>query len=756
MGKRFSVIRRIVLVLLLGWPGLPLPAQAELGARRVLVLTSYGDGRPGVEDLLQGFMTTLSQGGLSVEQVFTENLDLERAHDAAFRRSLAQTLRIKYGRLPMDLVYVVEQPALDFTLQELPAVTREAPIVLVRAVLPVGAGRAGRRFVRQLISYDLDGTLHRAMDLFPGTRKVLFVAGSTESDRAILAQALRVMDPWKGRVACEDTAALTLEQIKARVRQPDPGTVIVVLPVNRDAAGRTLVQMETAILVAATAGAPVFTLWDNPVGKGAVGGSITNFTDVGRQAAKFALDLMAGRAALAAPVTDLPARSTAKFDWAQIERWRGDPAGLPRDSVFINRPATLWQQYRRPVIAAALFLLAQTLLIALLLLQRRLRSLAQERLRESEERFRILLEQAPEAIIVYDPVANQVVDANANAERLFGVSREQLRRSGFLPFYAAEQPGGREAAELLAESMGRILAGTPLLGERAIHSADGRELLCEIRAVGLPSGRQPLIRASFIDITERKAAEAEVLRLNEELEQRVQDRTAKLEAAGKEMEAFSYSVSHDLRAPLRSIDGFSQALLEDHLEQLDEAGRHHLARIRRGVQRMGQIIDDLLRLSRLDRAGLSPEEMDFSALCRKVVDELAGADPGRRVEVAIQPGVTLFADRTLMQVVLENLIGNAWKFTRLRPDPRLGMGETATAQGERAWFIRDNGAGFDPAHAGKLFEPFQRLHPEAEFEGTGIGLAIVQRIIRRHGGRVWAEAEPGAGATFCFTLPGRH
>jgi signal transduction histidine kinase len=623
MGKRFSVIRRIVLVLLLGWPGLPLPAQAELGARRVLVLTSYGDGRPGVEDLLQGFMTTLSQGGLSVEQVFTENLDLERAHDAAFRRSLAQTLRIKYGRLPMDLVYVVEQPALDFTLQELPAVTREAPIVLVRAVLPVGAGRAGRRFVRQLISYDLDGTLHRAMDLFPGTRKVLFVAGSTESDRAILAQALRVMDPWKGRVACEDTVALTLEQIKARVRQPDPGNVIVVLPVNRDAAGRTLVQMETAILVAATAGAPVFTLWDNPVGKGAVGGSITNFTDVGRQAATFALDLMAGRAALAAPVTDLPARSTAKFDWAQIERWRGDPAGLPRDSVFINRPATLWQQYRRPVIAAALFLLAQTLLIALLLLQRRLRSLAQERLRESEERFRILLEQAPEAIIVYDPVANQVVDANANAERLFGVSREQLRRSGFLPFYAAEQPGGREAAELLAESM-------------------------------------------------------------------------------------------------------------------------------------GQIIDDLLRLSRLDRAGLSPKEMDFSALCRKVVDELAGADPGRRVEVAIQPGVTLFADRTLMQVVLENLIGNAWKFTRLRPDPRLGMGETATAQGERAWFIRDNGAGFDPAHAGKLFEPFQRLHPEAEFEGTAIGLAIVQRIIRRHGGRVWAEAEPGAGATFCFTLPGRH
>lgn len=256
------------------------------------------------------------------------------------------------------------------------------------------------------------------------------------------------------------------------------------------------------------------------------------------------------------------------------------------------------------------------------------------------------------------------------------------------------------------------------------------------------------------DITERKAAEARIIQAKDELEQRVRERTAQLEAANQEMEAFSYSVSHDLRAPLRSIEGFSQVLLEDYRSQLDDNGRHHLDRIQNGTRRMGQIIDDLLRMSRLDRKVLEPAPLELSGLCRMVVDGLQSSTPGRRVEVSIQPGMKAQADASLMRVALENLFGNAWKFTSRCPEPRIEAGEMVSPSGEEVFFIRDNGAGFDMAYAGKLFNAFQRMHLASDFDGTGIGLAIVKRIIERHGGRIWAEAEPGNGAAFFFTLPG--
>jgi light-regulated signal transduction histidine kinase (bacteriophytochrome) len=229
-------------------------------------------------------------------------------------------------------------------------------------------------------------------------------------------------------------------------------------------------------------------------------------------------------------------------------------------------------------------------------------------------------------------------------------------------------------------------------------------------------------------------------------------RTAALEAANRELEAFSYSVSHDLRAPLRGVEGFSLALLEDCGEQLDATGRNYLSRIRTGVRRMEQIIEDLMNLAHINRAELNLAEADLSGLCGEVLGELAAADPSRRVEVTIQPGLTAQADDRLLRVMLENLLGNAWKFTSKRQEARIEVGATADPDGGRAFFIRDNGAGFDMAYQDKLFRTFQRLHRGDEFEGTGIGLAIVQRIVHRHGGKVWAEGELGKGAGFFFSL----
>ncbi len=261
------------------------------------------------------------------------------------------------------------------------------------------------------------------------------------------------------------------------------------------------------------------------------------------------------------------------------------------------------------------------------------------------------------------------------------------------------------------------------------------------------------------DIEEQKRTEQalqdnqrQVQKLNAELELRVIERTAELAAANKELEAFSYSVSHDLRAPLRSIDGFSQALLEDYAESIDAQGQNYLQRVRAASQRMAQLIDDMLNLARVSRGDMRREQIDLSRMVREVSEQLHREEPERAVEVIIADNINARGDARLLRIALENLLGNAWKFTSKQRSARIEFGVREGDAGEDVFFVRDDGAGFDMAYSDKLFGAFQRLHSASEFEGTGIGLATVQRIIHRHGGRIRAESEVDRGATFYFTL----
>ncbi|QVL33858.1 PAS domain-containing protein [Telmatocola sphagniphila] len=272
-------------------------------------------------------------------------------------------------------------------------------------------------------------------------------------------------------------------------------------------------------------------------------------------------------------------------------------------------------------------------------------------------------------------------------------------------------------------------------------------------AVSVEALREITLQHSDSQIAALDQSEKVTSRLNEELERSALERNRQLEAANRELEAFCYSVSHDLRTPLRALDGFSRELIESHSDRLDEQGLHYLRRIRAGTQRMGRLIDDLLKLSRVTRVEMTRERVDLSALAETVFAELQELEPGRVVSFTVGPGLFAECDFALMRVVFENLLGNAWKFTSKNPTAAITFDQTEV-EGQRAFVIRDDGAGFDSAYMGKLFGAFQRLHSDRDFPGTGIGLATVQRVVHRHGGRVWAEGAVGRGAALYFTMPG--
>jgi hypothetical protein len=431
--------------------------------------------------------------------------------------------------------------------------------------------------------------------------------------------------------------------------------------------------------------------------------------------------------------------------------------------------------------------------------------LSEEAARESEEKYRSLFENMIDGFAFHKVVVDEAektvdyvfLEVNSAFERLTGLQRNDIigKRvtqvipgiekdpSDWIGVYGRVAVTGhairfeQNAAALnkwfsvsaysprkgYFASVFENITGRKLMEEALQRARDELEAKVQERTLELARTNEEL----EAEIAERVRAEGEVRKLNRELEERVAERTAQLEAVNKELEAFSYSVSHDLRAPLRIIDGFSRAIEEEQAARLDDTGKDYFRRVREAADRMGKLIEALLGLSRQMRGDINRVAVDMSGMARAAAEELSKTQPGRRTDFVIAEGITTAGDPVMLRVVIENLLGNAWKFTSRCDSARIEYGvvdcglrnsefgikaQEQCEQGETVYFIRDNGAGFDMAYADKLFTAFQRLHPASEYPGIGIGLATVQRIIRRHGGRIWAEGEVGKGAVFYFTL----
>jgi PAS domain S-box-containing protein len=365
---------------------------------------------------------------------------------------------------------------------------------------------------------------------------------------------------------------------------------------------------------------------------------------------------------------------------------------------------------------------------------------------KAQAKLQSMLGSMPDALVIVNG-EGKILSSNPHTAKLFGYSERELEgeNMALLVPERFRQAQRQYYAAFFLQRGATVPAST--LELCGLHK-DGRQFPIEISTKPLMAEKGLLVTSAIRDISERKRAEQHIAELNKEL----QSRAAELETANRELEAFSYSVSHDLRSPLNNIDGFSQILVDEYANCLDADGRDYVKRLRASCQHMEEIIDALLALSNMARHELVLDQVDLSAQARTIAEEFKQKNPDRLVDWVVADGLTAQGDARLLRVVLENLLGNAWKFTAKRAGARIEFGAMPQVNGQRTFFVRDDGAGFDMGRAGQLFTPFKRLHDQSQFRGTGVGLATVQRVIQRHRGRIWAEGAVDHGATFCFTL----
>ncbi len=738
------------------------PAPSAIAGKRVLVLISYSFGRPGVDSFAHTFIDTLVAAGARSENVIVEYLNLNRNISPEARAHMRDLQLLRYRDQPLDLIVTAQQPALDYALNELRELAPQAPLLTLDAIAPPAAALGQHRLLLAPQELDFRRTVEQALQLFPGTERIIVALGVAPADAVSKPEIDAAIAAIGARVALEYIDHLPFDAMLDRVANAPPHSVVLAHSLNRDVTGANSTSAEMVKRVIDEARAPVFVMFSSQIGIGAVGGAVRHVEQMATRSAHAALALLDGSLQLAPGVTRLPKLTTSMYDWRQLQRWDAAIDRLPADTLFINRPPSLWEQHRNAVIGAAALIAMLSLLSASLLLQRRRLRAAEARISQSEARFRLLVEHAPEAIVVYDTQRRLLVDVNAKAERLFGYSRAELLSGGPERFYDDQQPDGLAPLATIALNAERILAGEELVIERAVRARDGRRFPCEVSVLALPATGGTLQRASYIDIGERKRAEQELRERGNLLEHEVAHRTAALsvalrdaEAANRAKSVFLANMSHELRTPLNAVIGFSQIML-DSTSMFDDEKRH-LAMINSSGHHLLILINDILELSKIEagRASLALEAVDLGALLREV---LAMLEPrARQAGIALRldadtPLPVVLADGGKLRQILLNLLSNAVKFS---DDGAVTLTLRVRHQGAQCalqFAVKDSGIGIAVADQARIFEPFVQADGPRSHAGTGLGLTISREFVHLMGGALEVTSAPGAGAEFSFAV----
>ncbi|MEN6476178.1 MAG: PAS domain S-box protein [Syntrophaceae bacterium] len=486
--------------------------ESITGAKHVLILYSYNFNQPAQQEIAAGLETARRIAHLNTDDCLHEFLDISPPRNPQQRLMLSRLLLRKYAGRRFDLIITVFNDALDFLMNEGQDLSPDSPCLALYAQKRPHLERAGKPVFQSPLYYDIPGTLNLALKLFPRTRTVLFVSGTSILDMAYEHTARADFLAWRQKLEFEFTSGLSMDELLRRVGRLPPETVVIYARISSDVTGKAYLPIDVATEIAKTSNAPVFCLATSQLETGVVGGSMVDVKDLSAMLGKVLPSLMGDH-----PRPLEPASRFIKpmLNWQQIKRWGISTSRLPAGSVIINRPPTLWSQHRRAVILAMMVFLFLTGFIIALAMQSNRRKKAEQSSRESQARYRILIDRAPDAIVVYDVDLGRLVDASASAEKLFGCSRDELLQAGPLRFYQPEQPDQRKIEESFSEHNERVLAGEELQFERSIHSANGRDLFCEVCLIRLPPPNRRLIRASFVNITGRKRSE-EALKKSEE------------------------------------------------------------------------------------------------------------------------------------------------------------------------------------------------------------------------------------------------
>ena len=736
---------------------------APLADKRVLVLGSYGFGRTGVDAFMRSFIDTLSSNGVSRGNISVEYLHLDRDTTPGHRRRVRELIMLEHAGKRIDLIVALQQPAQEFLLDELKDLAPDVPVVLFNNI-----ERGDTSFNRHPVLSFAPGeavrqTMQQALRLFPDTERIIVAVGASPSDQSEKENIAAALASLGHRAVVEYTDGLAVSGMIDKAASAPPRTVVLLSLVNRDASGANINPAEFGVALARASRAPVFAPFSTMVGNGVLGGAVQHVERLAQQAAKSSLEVLAGTRQLSSGVLQMPVEPTSMYDWDQIKRWGVDPDLLPDNTLFINQPASIWREHRNEVLGVAAVIALLALLSATLLFQRRRLKHAELRSRESEARFRVLVEHAPEAIVVYDLALGRLVDVNSKAEQLFGYPRAELLTGGPERLYPADQPDGLPTAETVRNHAVRALAGEEIIFERVVRARDGRVFTCEVSLVALPSQSGTLLRGGYVDISERKRVQQELLSHRDHLEEQVAARTAALsvavsqaEAANRAKSVFLANMSHELRTPLNAIIGFSHIMSQS--TSLFDEEKRNLGIIHRSGQHLLSLINDILELSRIEagQARVVRESLDIGMLLREVGDMVRLAAERKGVSLLVDcPALPppMLVDAGKLRQVLINLVSNAVKFTE-RGSVTLGLAVSPGASGALAlrFTVRDTGIGIPQSEIERVFEPFVQVAGGGQQSGTGLGLTISREFVHLLGGVLSLRSELGAGAEFSFTI----